>query len=115
MFGLMGSVQELRRSARAYHRATCSFSKAAIDKSVDRQLGTTPSVPEFEDDYEGWLEHCGGAYTIKPWPRWSTTIRTSDILVQLFKTAGVHSSTLALRSVRSSLVSGLITDMTLSL
>jgi hypothetical protein len=40
------------------------FPKAAIDKSVGRQLRTTPSVPEFEDDYEGWLEHCGGAYTI---------------------------------------------------
>jgi hypothetical protein len=60
----MGWVQELHRSAPAYHRATCSFSKAAIDKRVDRQLRTTPSVPEFEDDYEGWLEHCGGAYTI---------------------------------------------------
>ena len=37
------------------------------------------------------------------------------ILVQLFRAGGIHSSTLTFRSVRLSLVSGLITDMTLSL
>jgi hypothetical protein len=43
------------------------------------------------------------------------TFSRQVILVQLFRTSGIHSSTLAFRSVRLSLASGLITDMTLSL
>jgi hypothetical protein len=40
------------------------FTKAAIDLSVTRQLRTTSEIPEFEAGYKGWLEHCGGVYTI---------------------------------------------------
>jgi hypothetical protein len=39
------------------------FTRAAIDKSVDRQLRTTPAIPAYEDGYKDWLEHCAGVYT----------------------------------------------------
>lgn len=40
------------------------FTKAAIDKSVIRQLRTTSEIPEFGEGYKNWLAHCGGVYTV---------------------------------------------------
>jgi hypothetical protein len=40
------------------------FTKAAIDKSVIRQIRETSELPAFEAGYRDWLAHCGGVYTI---------------------------------------------------
>ena len=40
------------------------FTKAAIDKSVIRELKTISPIPEFDEGDADWLAHCGGVYTI---------------------------------------------------
>jgi hypothetical protein len=44
--------------------AHAPFAKAAIDKSVIRQLRSVSTLPDFEAGYSDWLAHCGGVYTV---------------------------------------------------
>jgi hypothetical protein len=44
--------------------AHAPFAKAAIDKSVIRELRSVSTLPDFEAGYSDWLDHCGGVYTL---------------------------------------------------
>jgi hypothetical protein len=35
-----------------------------MDESVGRRLKMLSHLPEFAADYDDWLAHCGGVYTI---------------------------------------------------
>jgi hypothetical protein len=40
------------------------FSRAALDASVVKQIGSVTTMPAFEEGYQDWLSHCGGVYTV---------------------------------------------------
>ena len=40
------------------------LTKSAMDKSVSRLLKVLAKLPAFEEGYDDWLAHCGGAYTV---------------------------------------------------
>jgi hypothetical protein len=43
--------------------AHAPFTREAVERSVGRIIRTV-AVPSFEDGYNDWKKHCGGAYTI---------------------------------------------------
>jgi len=44
--------------------AHAPFSRDAIDRSVTRLLRVESDLPNFEEGYNDWRNHCGGGYTI---------------------------------------------------
>jgi hypothetical protein len=62
-FRLMASGSRIAQVDQPTTIRDAPFSKVAIDKSVDRQVRTTPAIPAYEDGYKDWLEHCGDVYT----------------------------------------------------
>ena len=40
------------------------FARSALEESVTKQIGRVPVLPDFEEGYREWLQHCGGVYTL---------------------------------------------------
>lgn len=40
------------------------FARAALEESVTKQIGRVAVLPDFEEGYRDWLQHCGGVYTL---------------------------------------------------
>jgi hypothetical protein len=44
--------------------AHAPFSRDAMERSVTRLVKVDPDLPDFQEGYKDWRDHCGGAYTI---------------------------------------------------